>query len=79
MFFHGLEPATGMGSHGRFFEGLAGNAFRAATGHRAVVSAHWLEHTVSVTSGAKPALIYDYRGFPAHTYAVANQLKAFLT
>jgi aromatic ring-opening dioxygenase catalytic subunit (LigB family) len=33
-----------------------------------VVSAHWLEPTVSVTSGAKQELIYDYSGFPAHTY-----------
>jgi aromatic ring-opening dioxygenase catalytic subunit (LigB family) len=35
-----------------------------------LVSAHWLEPTVSVTSGAKPALIYDYHGFPAHTYGL---------
>ena len=33
-----------------------------------MVSAHWLTPDVSVTSHAKPALIYDYYGFPAHTY-----------
>jgi aromatic ring-opening dioxygenase catalytic subunit (LigB family) len=33
-----------------------------------VVSAHWLESTVSVTGAASPGLIYDYYGFPAHTY-----------
>ena len=33
-----------------------------------VVSAHWLESSVSVTSGSNPELIYDYYGFPKHTY-----------
>jgi aromatic ring-opening dioxygenase catalytic subunit (LigB family) len=33
-----------------------------------VISAHWLESTVSVTGAEKPELIYDYYGFPAHTY-----------
>ncbi len=33
-----------------------------------MISAHWLESTVSVTSNPRPALIYDYSGFPKHTY-----------
>lgn len=33
-----------------------------------LISGHWVEQTVKVTSAAKPELIYDYRGFPAHTY-----------
>jgi len=33
-----------------------------------LVSAHWLEPHIAVTSGAQPDLIYDYYGFPAHTY-----------
>ena len=33
-----------------------------------MVSAHWLESTVSVTGAQNPELIYDYYGFPAHTY-----------
>jgi len=33
-----------------------------------MVSAHWLESSFDVTSGAKPELIYDYYGFPPHTY-----------
>lgn len=33
-----------------------------------MISAHWLEPAFSVTSGHKPALIYDYHGFPRHTY-----------
>jgi aromatic ring-opening dioxygenase catalytic subunit (LigB family) len=33
-----------------------------------LVSGHWLTPEFSVTSGAQPGLIYDYRGFPPHTY-----------
>ncbi|SHE77392.1 Aromatic ring-opening dioxygenase, catalytic subunit, LigB family [Modicisalibacter ilicicola DSM 19980] len=33
-----------------------------------LVSAHWLAPTFNVTSSAHPALIYDYYGFPDHTY-----------
>lgn len=33
-----------------------------------IVSAHWLESEASLTSGAQPELIYDYYGFPKHTY-----------
>ncbi len=33
-----------------------------------LVSGHWLEPGFSVTGSARPPLIYDYSGFPAHTY-----------
>jgi aromatic ring-opening dioxygenase catalytic subunit (LigB family) len=33
-----------------------------------VVSAHWEAPIPTVTSTATPTLIYDYSGFPAHTY-----------
>ncbi len=33
-----------------------------------VISAHWEEPEFTVTSGANPPLIYDYYGFPDHTY-----------
>jgi len=33
-----------------------------------MVSAHWEEDGFQVTSGAQPALIYDYGGFPAKAY-----------
>ena len=33
-----------------------------------LVSAHWLGPQFSVTSGPQPELIYDYSGFPRHTY-----------
>jgi len=35
-----------------------------------VISAHWEEDTISITSGANPALIYDYYGFPKESYDI---------
>ena len=35
-----------------------------------VISAHWEESVVSVGSHANPPLIYDYFGFPEHTYQI---------
>lgn len=36
----------------------------------AVVSAHWEAPVVTVQTKAHPGLLYDYSGFPAHTYAL---------
>ena len=33
-----------------------------------MVSAHWLSNDVAVGSGRVPEMIFDYYGFPAHTY-----------
>lgn len=33
-----------------------------------VVSAHWEERVATVQSGVQPSLLFDYYGFPAHTY-----------
>ncbi|MBP8795354.1 MAG: dioxygenase [Brachymonas sp.] len=33
-----------------------------------LVTAHWQEQQPSMSSAAQPGMIYDYRGFPAHTY-----------
>ena len=35
------------------------------------VSAHWLEPAFTLGSAAQPALIYDYTGFPPHTYRLS--------
>jgi aromatic ring-opening dioxygenase catalytic subunit (LigB family) len=35
-----------------------------------VVSAHWEAEMVTITSGARPALIYDYYGFPEEAYQI---------
>jgi aromatic ring-opening dioxygenase catalytic subunit (LigB family) len=33
-----------------------------------LVSGHWLERTIQVTASPQPELIFDYYGFPKHTY-----------
>ena len=33
-----------------------------------VISAHWEEAAFTVNAGAAPSLLYDYYGFPEHTY-----------
>ncbi|HYC36137.1 MAG TPA: class III extradiol ring-cleavage dioxygenase [Usitatibacter sp.] len=38
-----------------------------------VVTGHWEAPQFSVKSGAKPGMIYDYSGFPAHTYSIQYQ------
>ena len=35
-----------------------------------VVSAHWEENAFSVMSNPHPGMLYDYGGFPPHTYKV---------
>ncbi len=35
-----------------------------------VVSGHWEEPRFTVQSGATPGMVYDYSGFPEHTYAI---------
>lgn len=35
-----------------------------------VISAHWEERKPTITSGAFPALIYDYYGFPKESYEI---------
>ena len=35
-----------------------------------VATAHWEEAQFTVSSGAHPPMLYDYYGFPAHTYQV---------
>lgn len=35
-----------------------------------MVSAHWESRSATVTSGATPALIYDYGGFPPESYTI---------
>jgi 4,5-DOPA dioxygenase extradiol len=35
-----------------------------------VISAHWEENAATLTSGANPAIIYDYYGFPEASYKI---------
>ncbi len=36
-----------------------------------VISGHWIADRFTVTSGENPSLIYDYHGFPPHTYELS--------
>ncbi len=51
----------------RFLEGLAGT-LPAAPRAMVVVSGHWEEAAFTASSAAEPKLIFDYSGFPEHTY-----------
>lgn len=35
-----------------------------------LISAHWEEPVFTVQSAAQPGMLYDYGGFPPHTYSV---------
>ena len=36
-----------------------------------VISGHWEENEFSVSCTGQPSLIYDYYGFPEHTYSIS--------
>lgn len=35
-----------------------------------VISGHWEEKGFAISSGAQPGMLYDYSGFPEHTYHI---------
>lgn len=35
-----------------------------------IISSHWEEDGFAVSSGAMPGMVYDYHGFPEHTYHI---------
>jgi len=51
----------------RFLEGLA-RTLPAAPKAIVVVSGHWEETAFTASTAARPELIFDYSGFPEHTY-----------
>lgn len=57
-----------------FLKGLA-KTLPAAPKAIVMVSAHWLESSVSVTGSPNLELLYDYYGFPAHTYELQYPAK----
>ena len=66
-FFMDWNPADTWDHMAAFLKGVAGT-LPAAPRAIVLVSGHWLEPGFSVTGHARPPLIYDYSGFPAHTY-----------
>ncbi len=69
-FFMDWSPADTWVGMGRFLRNIASTLPQRP---RAVVmvSAHWLEPQFRVTGHARPELIYDYHGFPQHTYELS--------
>ncbi len=35
-----------------------------------VISGHWEENGFAISSGKQPGMVYDYSGFPEHTYHI---------
>ncbi len=66
-FFMDWSPADTWVGMGNFLKQVAGTLPQRPAAI-IMVSAHWMEAQFRVTGHANPALIYDYYGFPAHTY-----------
>jgi aromatic ring-opening dioxygenase catalytic subunit (LigB family) len=58
------NPFAGLERYLADFAGALGGRPRALL----VISAHWEAEAPTVTTAARPPLIYDYTGFPPHTY-----------
>jgi len=66
-FFMDWNPPHAWDATARFLKGVAAS-LPAKPKAIVLISGHWLEAEFRVTGGAQPGLIYDYYGFPAHTY-----------
>lgn len=66
-FFMDWNPADAWVGMGNFLKQVGATLPQRPTAI-VMVSAHWLEPQFTVTGHARPALIYDYYGFPEHTY-----------
>ena len=60
-------PADTWNATQRFLEGLAGT-LPAPPKAILVISGHWEEPAFTASAAAAPQLIFDYSGFPEHTY-----------
>lgn len=66
-FFMDWDPPDAWERMAAYLKGLAGT-LPARPRAILIVSAHWLAPAFTVTSAAAPGLIFDYHGFPEHTY-----------
>ena len=66
-FFMEWNPRHAWDAMADFLKGIAATLPAKPTAI-VLVSGHWLQPTFSVTTAARPTLIYDYHGFPSHTY-----------
>lgn len=68
----GPMPLLGDAGHHEMVECLKGIAKELRKPSAIVViSAHWEENVATLTAGTKPALFYDYYGFPEKSYHIA--------
>lgn len=70
---HGGGPLPLLGDRGHFemVENLTNLASRIKKPSAIIViSAHWEEDIITITSGPNPSLIYDYYGFPEESYSI---------
>jgi aromatic ring-opening dioxygenase catalytic subunit (LigB family) len=67
-----LEPGPMRAAWKELEDYLAGFAANLAERPRAIlaISGHWEERLATVNAGPAPPLLYDYSGFPPHTYAL---------
>lgn len=66
-FFMDWNPADAWNNMAAFLRGIPAT-LPARPKAIVLISGHWLEPRFSVTGHERPELIYDYYGFPAHTY-----------
>ncbi|MEO5351195.1 MAG: dioxygenase [Magnetococcus sp. YQC-3] len=66
-FFMDWNPPDAWQAMERFFKGIPAQLTHSPQAI-VCVSAHWIEPVFGIGSGEKPGLIYDYSGFPPHTY-----------
>ena len=62
----GPMPLLGDPSHASMVKFLRGHKYRPSA--VLLISAHWQTSVPTLTSGARPQLIYDYGGFPPESY-----------
>ena len=66
-FFRDWNPADAWDATAAYLRGIPAS-LPARPKAILLVSGHWLAPQPTLTSGAQPGLIYDYYGFPPHTY-----------
>jgi aromatic ring-opening dioxygenase catalytic subunit (LigB family) len=73
-FFMDWNPSDAWDKTGKFLKDLPSTL---PTKPKAIlmISAHWIQPTISLTGAQNPELIYDYHGFPSHTYDLQYPAK----
>ncbi len=69
-FFMDWQPANTWNGMEAYLKGIAATLPQQPKAI-VMVSAHWLDDSFAITGHAQPELIYDYYGFPPHTYELA--------